>query len=102
MRAVFASAAGVVQSFRFFFIAFAFFQRGGVRMSNFLTPTILLLREGTDTSQGVPQIISNINACAAVVDVKAPSLSCFLHLLAFAVLREAGRRCPFLVLFFCA
>lgn len=38
------------------------------KMSNLLTPTILLLREGTDTSQGVPQIVSNINACAAVVD----------------------------------
>ena len=31
-------------------------------MSHFLHPTILLLREGTDTSQGRAQIISNINA----------------------------------------
>jgi T-complex protein 1 subunit eta len=31
-----------------------------------LTPRIILLKEGTDTSQGVPQIVSNINACAAI------------------------------------
>ncbi|KAJ9148686.1 T-complex protein 1, eta subunit [Pleurostoma richardsiae] len=30
------------------------------------TPTIIVLKEGTDTSQGKPQIISNINACLAV------------------------------------
>ncbi|KAL4178911.1 hypothetical protein AMTRI_Chr13g84560 [Amborella trichopoda] len=29
---------------------------------------IILLKEGTDTSQGKPQLISNINACTAVVD----------------------------------
>jgi len=33
-----------------------------------LQPSIILLREGTDTSQGKPQLISNINACNAVVD----------------------------------
>lgn len=33
-----------------------------------LQPTILLLKEGTDTSQGKPQLISNINACCAIVD----------------------------------
>lgn len=31
-------------------------------------PGILLLREGTDTSQGKAQLISNINACSAVAD----------------------------------
>lgn len=31
-------------------------------------PQVILLREGTDTSQGKPQLISNINACVAVVD----------------------------------
>jgi T-complex protein 1 subunit eta len=31
-------------------------------------PQIILLREGTDTSQGKAQIISNINACEAVAD----------------------------------
>jgi len=33
-----------------------------------MTPTILLLKEGTDDSQGKPQLISNINACCAIVD----------------------------------
>eukprot|EP01061_Rhynchopus_euleeides_P003872 TRINITY_DN13149_c0_g1_i1.p1 TRINITY_DN13149_c0_g1~~TRINITY_DN13149_c0_g1_i1.p1 ORF type:complete len:570 (+),score=278.01 TRINITY_DN13149_c0_g1_i1:69-1778(+) len=31
-------------------------------------PQIILLREGTDTSQGVGQLISNINACLTIVD----------------------------------
>ena len=31
-------------------------------------PQIILLREGTDTSQGKGQIISNINACQAVAE----------------------------------
>lgn len=31
-------------------------------------PQIILLREGTDTSQGKPQIVSNINACMAVAE----------------------------------
>ncbi|KAG7103930.1 T-complex protein 1 subunit eta like [Verticillium longisporum] len=31
-----------------------------------MTPTIVVLKEGTDTSQGKGQIISNINACLAV------------------------------------
>jgi len=33
-----------------------------------MQPQIILLREGTDTSQGKAQLISNINACVAVVD----------------------------------
>jgi len=37
-------------------------------MSQFLQPSIIILREGTDTSQGKAQLISNINACSAVVD----------------------------------
>ena len=32
-------------------------------------PTILLLREGTDTSEGKAQILSNINAIEAIVEV---------------------------------
>ena len=32
-------------------------------------PTVVLLKEGTDTSQGKGQLISNINACQAVADV---------------------------------
>jgi T-complex protein 1 subunit eta len=31
-------------------------------------PQIILLREGTDTSQGKGQLLSNINACLAVGD----------------------------------
>lgn len=31
-------------------------------------PQIILLRDGTDSSQGKAQLISNINACMAVVD----------------------------------
>jgi hypothetical protein len=30
-------------------------------------PSIIILKEGTDTSQGKAQLISNINACMAVV-----------------------------------
>jgi len=37
-------------------------------------PTILLLREGTDTSQGKAQVISNINACTVVVDAVRTTL----------------------------
>jgi len=33
-----------------------------------MQPTILLLREGTDQSQGKSQIISNINACLAITE----------------------------------
>jgi len=35
---------------------------------------IILLKEGTDSSQGVPQIVSNINACQAVVDAVRTTL----------------------------
>ncbi|GAQ83223.1 TCP-1/cpn60 chaperonin family protein [Klebsormidium nitens] len=37
-------------------------------MSAMMQPQIILLKEGTDTSQGKAQLISNINACVAVVD----------------------------------
>lgn len=33
-----------------------------------IRPGVIILREGTDTSQGRPQVISNINACEAVTD----------------------------------
>jgi len=39
-----------------------------------LQPQILLLREGTDTSQGRGQIVSNINACSAVVEILKTTL----------------------------
>lgn len=44
-------------------------------MPNFgMQPQIILLKEGTDTSQGKPQLISNINACMAVVDTVRTTL----------------------------
>lgn len=39
-----------------------------------IQPQIVLLKEGTDTSQGKGQLISNINACAAVVDIVKTTL----------------------------
>lgn len=38
------------------------------------TPTIVVLKEGTDSSQGRGQIISNINACIAVQETLKPTL----------------------------
>jgi T-complex protein 1 subunit eta len=43
-------------------------------MSYMLQPQILLLREGTDESQGKAQIISNINACQAIVEIVRTTL----------------------------
>lgn len=37
-------------------------------------PQIILMKEGTDSSQGTPQLISNINACSAVVDAVRTTL----------------------------
>ncbi|KAI8074982.1 T-complex protein 1 subunit eta [Gongronella butleri] len=39
-----------------------------------MQPQIILLKEGTDTSQGKGQLLSNINACAAVVDTVKTTL----------------------------
>lgn len=39
-----------------------------------MQPQIVLLKEGTDTSQGKPQLLSNINACQAVVDAVRTTL----------------------------
>lgn len=39
-----------------------------------MRPGIIILREGTDTSQGKAQLISNINACQAVADVVKTTL----------------------------
>ncbi|KAK6458814.1 chaperonin Cpn60/TCP-1 family [Scheffersomyces xylosifermentans] len=41
------------------------------------TPTIVVLKEGTDTSQGKGQILSNINACLAIQDTLKPTLGPF-------------------------
>eukprot|EP00921_Rhytidocystis_pertsovi_P000612 GHVQ01001099.1.p1 GENE.GHVQ01001099.1~~GHVQ01001099.1.p1 ORF type:complete len:549 (+),score=87.50 GHVQ01001099.1:95-1741(+) len=38
-------------------------------MSHMLNAPMVLLKEGTDCSQGKPQLLSNINACTAVVDI---------------------------------
>lgn len=37
-------------------------------------PQIILLKEGTDTSQGKAQLISNINACQAVMEAVRTTL----------------------------
>ncbi|KAG8935624.1 T-complex protein 1 subunit eta [Tulasnella sp. 418] len=39
-----------------------------------IQPTVVLLREGTDTSQGKPQLLSNISACLAVADTLSTTL----------------------------
>ena len=41
---------------------------------NMQQPTVVLLREGTDTSQGKPQLLSNISACQAVADTLSTTL----------------------------
>lgn len=38
------------------------------------TPTIVVLKEGTDASQGKGQIINNINACVAIQETLKPTL----------------------------
>ncbi|KAG8219424.1 chaperonin Cpn60/TCP-1 family [Butyriboletus roseoflavus] len=39
-----------------------------------MQPTVVLLREGTDTSQGNPQLLSNISACLAVAQTLSSTL----------------------------
>ncbi|KAL3864473.1 hypothetical protein ACJMK2_006152 [Sinanodonta woodiana] len=39
-----------------------------------MQPSIILLKEGTDSSQGIPQIISNISACQAIADAVRTTL----------------------------
>eukprot|EP00879_Flechtneria_rotunda_P008190 GHRR01008580.1.p1 GENE.GHRR01008580.1~~GHRR01008580.1.p1 ORF type:complete len:234 (+),score=56.31 GHRR01008580.1:151-852(+) len=39
-----------------------------------MQPQIILLKEGTDTSQGTPQLVSNINACMALADTVRTTL----------------------------
>lgn len=41
------------------------------------TPTIVVLKEGTDASQGRGQIINNISACMAIQDTLKPTLGPF-------------------------
>lgn len=35
---------------------------------------VILLKEGTDTSQGVPQLVSNINACQVIAEAVRTTL----------------------------
>ncbi|KAL7285523.1 hypothetical protein ACG7TL_000625 [Trametes sanguinea] len=39
-----------------------------------MQPTVVLLKEGTDTSQGKPQLLSNISACLAISETLASTL----------------------------
>lgn len=39
-----------------------------------MRPQVILLKEGTDSSQGIPQIVSNINACGAIADAVRTTL----------------------------
>ncbi|XP_020263155.1 T-complex protein 1 subunit eta-like [Asparagus officinalis] len=43
-------------------------------MAAMLQPQIILLKEGTDTSQGKAQVVSNINACTTVADTVRTTL----------------------------
>jgi len=46
----------------------------GPTMSFMMQPRVILLREGTDTSQGKGQLISNINACESVFEILKTTL----------------------------
>lgn len=43
-------------------------QRGGMQ------PTVVLLKEGTDSSQGTPQLLSNISACLSIAEILSSTL----------------------------
>lgn len=43
-------------------------------MSHMMQPRVVLVKKGTDTSQGIPQLIANINACRAVFDILKTTL----------------------------
>lgn len=43
-------------------------------MLSFQPTPIILLKEGTDTSQGVPQLVSNINACQVIAEAVRTTL----------------------------
>ena len=46
----------------------------GKMQRGMMQPSIILLKEGTDSSQGKAQLISNMNACAAVADIVRTTL----------------------------
>ncbi|TNN85250.1 T-complex protein 1 subunit eta [Liparis tanakae] len=39
-----------------------------------MNPQVILLKEGTDSSQGVPQLVSNINACQVIAEAVRTTL----------------------------
>ncbi|CDF37510.1 unnamed protein product [Chondrus crispus] len=43
-------------------------------MSQFLAPQIVFLKDGTDTSQGLGQLVSNMNACQVIVEILRTTL----------------------------
>lgn len=43
-------------------------------MSHMMQPRVVLVKKGTDSSQGIPQLISNINAVRAVFDILKTTL----------------------------
>ncbi|RXN35419.1 T-complex 1 subunit eta [Labeo rohita] len=42
--------------------------------ANMMPTPVILLKEGTDTSQGIPQLVSNINACQVVAEAVRTTL----------------------------
>lgn len=46
----------------------------GSRLGGMMQPPVIVLREGTDSSQGVPQLLSNITACQSIVSCVASTL----------------------------
>jgi T-complex protein 1 subunit eta len=46
----------------------------GSRLGGMMQPQVIVLREGTDTSQGTPQLLSNIGACLSIVSCVASTL----------------------------
>ncbi|KAH0444463.1 hypothetical protein IEQ34_025543 [Dendrobium chrysotoxum] len=46
----------------------------GSRLGGMMKPPVIVLREGTDTSQGTPQLLSNITACQSIVSCVASTL----------------------------
>jgi T-complex protein 1 subunit eta len=39
-----------------------------------MQPTVVLLKEGTDSSQGTPQLLSNISACLSIAEILSSTL----------------------------
>lgn len=46
----------------------------GSRLGGMMKPQVIVLREGTDSSQGTPQLLSNITACQSIVSCVASTL----------------------------